>query len=123
MTNTTISTHAVSAGLAALSAIALFAAVPAAAQETLEERVAYGDLDLSSDAGQGTLNKRVRAAVKRVCGAGSGSLRDFHEANRCKRTSLAGAQSQMKVAIARAGVTRTGIAANMAIGAYPVGKR
>lgn len=122
MTNIKTANHALRAGYAALAGIALFAAVPAAADSPRQERVAYGDLDLTSEAGQTTLNKRIQAAVKRVCDSRGGSLAEFAAFNRCKRESLAGATAQMEVAIARAGVGRTGIAANMAIGAHPVGK-
>ena len=44
--------------------------------------VAYGDLDLSTAAGQETLSNRVRVAVRKVCGDSSarqslGELRDY----------------------------------------------
>lgn len=123
MTNITIANHAVRAGLTALAAIALFSTAPAAAQSQLQERVAYGDLDLTSDAGQSTLNKRIRAAVKRVCGQTGNSLEEFTAWHRCKRDSLAGANAQMEVAVARAGFGKTGIAANMTFGRSPAGKR
>ncbi len=123
MTNITIANHAVRAGLTALATIALFSAAPAAAQDQPQERVAYGDLDLTSEAGQSTLSKRINAAVKRVCGYTGGSLREFATSNRCRRESLAGATAQMDVAIARAGSGKTGIAANMTFGRNPAGKR
>lgn len=34
--------------------------------------VAYGDLDLTTAAGQETLSSRVKAAVRKVCGANNG---------------------------------------------------
>lgn len=123
MIKTTIANNAVRAGLSALTAIALFSAAPAAASDHLQERVTYGDLDLTTDAGQATLNKRIRAAVKRVCPANGPSAAEFLAASRCKRSSLADASRQMDVAIARAGGARTGIAANMAVVRYPAGKR
>lgn len=123
MTNITIANHAVRAGWTALATIALFSAAPAAAQNQPQERVAYGDLNLTSEAGQSTLSKRIHAAVKRVCPRNGGSLAEFVASNRCKRESLAGATAQMEVAIARAGVGKTGIAANLTFGRYPVGKR
>lgn len=123
MIKTTIAIHAVRAGLTALASIALFSALPAAASGQAQERVAYGDLDLTSDSGQATLNKRIRAAVKRVCGHSSGSTADFLDWRQCRRNSMADATRQMEVAIARAGVSRTGIAANLHVGTYPAGKR
>lgn len=121
MTKSTISNHAVRAGLAALATIALLSGPPAAADSPLQERVAYGDLDLTSDAGQTTLDDRIRSAVKRVCKTDGGSLAEFAAWNRCKRQSLAGAKAQMEVAIARAGAGKTGIAA-MTLGSSPTGK-
>lgn len=123
MPNITISNHAVRAGLTALATVALFSVAPATAQNPPRELVAYGDLDLTSDAGQGTLNKRIRAAVKRVCNRNGGSLAEFVASNRCKRDSLTDAHAQMGVAIARAGAGKSGIAANMSFGRFPTGKR
>lgn len=52
----------------ALAALA-FAAAPAAAQEvTTSVAVPFADLDLTTDAGQSTLESRVSAAAKEVCG-------------------------------------------------------
>ncbi len=121
MTKSTISNHAVRAGLAALATIALSSGAPVAADSPRQERVAYGDLDLTSDAGQTTLDKRIRAAVKRVCSPVGNSASEALEWSRCKRQSLAGANAQMEVAIARAGAGKTGIAA-MTLGRSPTGK-
>lgn len=123
MTNITVSTNAVRAGLTALATLALFSVAPAAAENPPREVVSYGDLDLTSDAGQSTLSKRIRAAVKRVCNGNGGSLAEFAALNRCKRDSLADANAQMGFAIARASTGKSGIAANMSFGRYPAGKR
>lgn len=122
MTNMTIATQAVRVGYAALASLALFSSAPAAADSPRQERVAYGDLDLTSDAGQSTLDNRIRAAVKRVCKPDGGSLTEFMAWNRCKRESLAEANGQMQVAIAKADGSHTGIAA-VTFGRYPAGKR
>ena len=112
---------AVSVGLAALATIALFASVPAAAEKT-EVRVSYSDLDLASDAGQDTLNQRIRGAVKRVCGRIEPSSAGYLEHRACTRAAFAGAQSQMKVAIAKAG-ERKALATNLAFAAPRAGMR
>jgi UrcA family protein len=94
---------AVSVGLSALATVALFASFPAAASEPDQVRVAYSDLDLTSDAGQATLNNRIRNAVKRVCAPVTPSASSYLEHKACKRAAYAGARSQMQIAVARAG--------------------
>lgn len=123
MTNRNMANAIVCTGYAALSAIALSLTVPAAASELRTERVVYGDLDLTGEAGQAALGKRISAAVKRVCSPTGNSASEALESKRCKRESLASAHQQMDVAIARAGGSRTGIAANITFGRSPAGKR
>lgn len=114
MLNLTIATGAFRVGLGALAGIALFAAVPAAAGERPQVLVSYTDLDLTHDAGQATLGKRIQSAVKRVC-RDSGDRIGSYEESQCRRASRADALRQMKVAIARADGRKTGIAANLAV--------
>lgn len=111
MTNNNLANAIVCVGYTALSAIALSLTVPAVAQETRQERVAYSDLDLTSEAGQATLAKRIHAAVKRVCRSDGTSVTDALDRNRCKRASLANANLRMDVAIAKARGSNTAIAA------------
>jgi UrcA family protein len=54
--------------IAAAALTALTVTAPAHAAEASAKRVAFADLDLSSPAGVETLNRRVRAAAKSVCG-------------------------------------------------------
>lgn len=122
MTYNAFAHDAVSVGLAALATIALFASVPAAASDTSEVRVAYGDLDLTSDAGQDTLNQRIRGAVKRVCGPIQPSAAGYLEHKACKRAAFAGALSQMRVAVAKAG-ERKALATSLAFAAPRTGGR
>lgn len=122
MTYTAFAHDAVSVGFAALATVALFASVPAAAEEPTKILVAYGDLDLSSDAGQETLNKRIRGAVKRVCGPIERSASGYLSNKACKRAAFAGAQSQMQVAIAKAG-ERKALGTGLAFAAPRAGKR
>jgi UrcA family protein len=122
MTYNAFAHDAVSAGLAALATIALFASVPAAAQGPSQVRVAYGDLDLTSDAGQETLNKRIRGAVKRVCSPIGASAAGHRQHQACRREALAGAQSQMRIAVAKAG-ERKALATSFAFAAPRTGSR
>ena len=122
MTNRNLANAIVCAGYTALSAIALTLTVPATAQQNREERVVFSDLDLSGEAGQAALAKRIQGAMKRVCRPAGSSAADALDWHRCKRASLASAYRQMDVAIARAGGTRTGIAA-LTLGSTSSGKR
>jgi len=74
---------------------------PAAANGQLV--VSYADLDLSSEAGVRTLDRRIRTAVQQACGpvsdfdpAGKNRVRD------CQDETLALARAQRDVAIAAA---------------------
>lgn len=99
---------AVSVGLGALATVALFASVPASAGDTTEEKVAYSDLDLTSQAGQDTLDQRIRGAVKRVCGPIGPSAAGYLQHRACKKAAFASANSQMRIAVARAGERKAG---------------
>lgn len=124
MTNITIANHAIRAGWTALATVALFSSLPAAAQDRPQELVHYGDLDLTTDAGQSTLDKRIGGAVKRVCSRAGYSSSEILLWNQCRRETRADANAQMHVAIAKAGAGRTGIAAaNLAFVTTPSGKR
>lgn len=122
MLDTTLAKLAVRAGWAALATVAVFTTAPVCAQEVRREIVQYRDLDLTAEAGQATLTKRIEGAVKRVCDRPVSSAADAMEKRRCKRSSMANATQQMNNAIARAGTSRTGIAANTAVVLYPTGK-
>lgn len=62
------------------AAVVLFAAAPFAhaAPVVRQERVSYADLDLNTPAGRQTLQRRIRAAVKTVCGP-TPELRELNE--------------------------------------------
>lgn len=62
--------------LSALAAVLLSGAAQAAEVETTSVAVSYSDLDLTTDAGQATLDARISAAVKKVC-AKPGVIRDI----------------------------------------------
>lgn len=64
----------------AATALVLLAAVPIGHTEAVvrQERVSYADLDLGTRAGVQTLQRRIRAAVKTVCGP-TPELRELNE--------------------------------------------
>lgn len=53
--------------LSVLAAVLLPGAAQAAEVETVTVAVSYADLDLTTEAGQATLDARIGAAVKEVC--------------------------------------------------------
>ena len=123
MTYNAIANNAVRAGLTALASIALFSSIPASAQDHPEVRVSYTDLDLTTDAGRDTLNKRINSAVKRVCVLNDQPSGDYFGWQACRRYAYTGAHRQMRLAIAKADGRKTGIAANLAVGGQTVGMR
>ena len=92
--------------LAAATTIAFFA-TPGATQSPIGGTgplvVSYADLDLSSESGVRTLDRRIRTAVEQACGpvsafdpAGKNRARD------CQEQTLAATRAQRDVAIAAA---------------------
>lgn len=72
--------------------------VPALAAERSVE-VAYGDLDLTTDAGASTLQQRVKRAVTKVCGtADVRNISEVQDVKRCR--SEASARSSRDIALA-----------------------
>ena len=92
---------------AAAASAATLAASPASAQQPASSEqvtVRYSDLDLSSQAGQAQLNRRILTAVQIACGPTSDS--DPHGKNvaaECRHRTYAEATSQVRQAIALAG--------------------
>ena len=89
------------------AAAAALIATPATAQTPISAGgqlvVSYADLDLSSEAGVRTLDRRIRTAVQQACGPVS----DFDPAGKnrardCQEQTLAAARAQRDVAIAAA---------------------
>lgn len=74
------------AALAAGAALPAYAAPPAATTRL----VAYGDLDLSSPAGQARLEQRIATAVREVCGtAANYDLRARQAVAECREATFA----------------------------------
>jgi UrcA family protein len=84
------------AGTFAIAAtmITVAAATPLRA-ETPSVRVAYGDLDLGTQAGVSALNSRIRRAADRVCSDNRGN--HIEEAG-CRSQIVASANAQVAVA-------------------------
>lgn len=100
--------------LFAAAAALAFAATPAAAQQAPSQLVvSFADLDLSTERGVRTLDRRIRTAVETACGptsdadpAGKNAVRE------CRTETLALARAQRDVAIAAvSGDTRLALAA------------
>jgi UrcA family protein len=85
---------------------------PTLPSDVLVQVVRYGDLNLSSPAGQARLESRVRSAVDNVCPAGFAiDLNAASQSNACKIAAYSDARSQMDQAIAQAGSGRLASAA------------
>ena len=91
--------------LFAFTALASNAPALASPQEVQFEtrHVRYGDLDLSSDKGRATLERRVAIAVREVCGYAT----DFHDIaeerriHRCRNETGAKAREQVASAVTK----------------------
>lgn len=82
------------------AALLLGAATGASSEEPVvrRETVRYGDLDLSSRAGLQTLQRRIRAAVRVVCGP-TPELRELNERRAeeaCRRGAMQRATAQVE---------------------------
>lgn len=89
---------------------ALVTAVPAAAatnEERVSETVSYADLDLTSEAGIETLDRRLDRAVRRVCGSPMvKSVQSERRVTKCREQAWNAIRSERDLAIARAGERR-----------------
>jgi UrcA family protein len=85
------------------AAAALLAlASPAWADQTPGKTVSYGDLDLSTAAGQAELSGRVQSAVREACGPiDSSDPRGLRHRNQCRQQRLSEARTAATGAIAR----------------------
>lgn len=86
------------------AAAALVTAIPSAtfAQVVTTERVPYADLNLASEAGIETLDRRLERAVKRVCGGDARHMGLHQEIAECREKARAEILPQRSYAIARA---------------------
>jgi UrcA family protein len=81
-----------------VAGVGLVAAPRSPATEVLHERVRIADLDLASPAGEREFERRVRAAIKRVCEAPHGvAARSSTGAVRaCRSKALDGVHQQLR---------------------------
>lgn len=99
-----VMTCAVQRRLAAgIAAAALLTAVPISNAEPVvrHERVSYADLDLNTQAGIQTLQRRIRAAVKVVCGP-TPELRELNQIRaeqECRYRALQQAAAKVEAVI------------------------
>ena len=93
--------------LAFATTAALMAGTPALAQQSGQDLVvSYADLDLSTKAGQRTLDKRIDAAAKKFCGVGeqtTGTRLRSPMATKCYREAKRLATQEFAAIVADAG--------------------
>ena len=81
--------------------------VAAASAQTKSIKVHSYDLDLSTGAGQQTLQQRIQHAIKQVCGSGAGArLDDIMSYSACIKTAQAKAMSQYEAVVRTAHDTK-----------------
>lgn len=92
------------AAFAAAILLPAFASAHAASDAALPQReVRFGELNLRTDAGVAALNRRVRVAVRSVCGSRNATmLEDRMRAMTCERNATRAARPQVDLAVAHA---------------------
>jgi UrcA family protein len=93
--------------LSALAALAVASALVAPTVSQAEEpnsvRVSFADLNLASDVGQHTLQRRITGAARTVCAIeGSRELALASATNACRRDAAASARPTYEAAVASA---------------------
>ena len=85
---------------AVASAITL---VPTDIDQPRQARVEYHDLNLTTEAGQETLDRRVRTALNMVCGSfHEGSLTDRKRSRQCRERAMVQVAPQREFALEQA---------------------
>jgi UrcA family protein len=72
--------------------------------EFKSRKVFHGDLDLTSQAGRDTLDRRIYSAARAVCGPAD--WREVHQ-GRCLRQTIADAQPRVQAAVMAANARQT----------------
>src|SRR5262245_21902916 len=88
-----------------LATLLAFTATPTLAEQPViaTATVQTGDLDLSSQAGQQALDRRLRVAVKEVCGTASDvDIEGKNDVRHCRAETLAGLSAERDQRIAAA---------------------
>lgn len=100
---------------AILLATSMAAASPSA-RDTVQAHVSYADLDLSNEAGVRTLDRRVRNAVRKVCGSLNGvPLSQRRAVAQCYASAQQAAERNVETVIARARMDRQLANASLAV--------
>lgn len=86
--------------LIALALITVAAAPASAADAASEARVVYKDLDLATEKGRATLDRRIAQAANALCGSGVQTGSRIRRGDVC----LADAEKQFRAALAAKGV-------------------
>jgi UrcA family protein len=95
--------------ISVVAALSLAVVATPAVAETMSITVPYSDLDLSSPAGMATLQARVDAAAKRICGrAEVRRISDATDHDNCVRQT----QASVSIEIARVTGNRNVLALN-----------
>lgn len=85
-----------------LTALVLGTSAPALAQTTTSVRVTYADLDLRTDAGVKTLNRRLARALSHVCGDFAGAFpEEARDIEKCRTNAKKGIEPQLAEAMRR----------------------
>lgn len=75
--------------------------------EAPQATVAYADLDLSTEAGQKTLDRRITGAVRKICGSQrSATLAERRAIQRCHSAAMNDANGKAEIVVARARMYR-----------------
>jgi UrcA family protein len=81
---------------AAVAGLAAASPAIASSSDPATHIVRYADLDLGSQAGRATLDRRINHAIRMVCGtAASTSLQDKRNVEKCYAMARASAKAQM----------------------------
>jgi UrcA family protein len=83
-----------------LSLYAVSAPAVQASEEVVTKSVKYSDLDLASEAGQATLDRRLSQAVNYVCGTAMiGDLNEVRQVSKCRKEAWRGTRTQVALAV------------------------
>lgn len=94
--------------LATAGATLTATSVPALAEEPRQLIVQYSDLNLAAPAGRTTLERRVRAAARQVCGpAVAAELKQLLEMRECQSAALSRALNQVTATASSGQIRRT----------------
>lgn len=89
-------------------ALGVFPLVAQAADDLPTVRVSFADLDLSKAAGRATLEHRIDAAVRRLCGPSPVNVVAMQGYHGCRKAAWSGARVQLAAIYGRDGYAASG---------------